>query len=159
MLASTMVPVASFESVLSVVGILELVFCIAMIIATIVKKAPFGFMTCLVLLCLGVAWVGISRGGSSPDSFDTSDGYEILWKWRDGTYHDEPQSYSEILYEEAKKERYYSMHVSGGVSPQFYHPDSLWVAPLIAVALGLIITPQLWTVWYLLLAWALKPED
>jgi len=91
-----------------------------------------------------------------------SKGWEILWKWEDGTYHDEPQwgwDSIDSLYEKAKKERYYGMHLNGGISPQIFHPDSLWIAPLIAVVVAFFITPQLWPLWYLLLAWALKPED
>lgn len=158
MSAETLVPVGSLESVFNVVGILELVFCLVLLI----WKKAHGWIMCLTLLCLGAAWVGIERGGSSPDSFKTTKGYEIKWKWSDGSFGDEPEygwGCSESSYEKAKKQRYYGMHVSGSVSPQFFHPDSLWVAPLIVVALGLIITPQLWPLWYLLLVWLLKPEE
>ena len=167
MVASTLVPVGSLESVFSVVGVLELVFCLVLVIASIVKKKAFGVITCISLLALGAAWVGLERGNSyvgddGGHPFKASKGWEILWRWSDGTYNDAPQwgwDCSESTMAESKKERYYSMHINGGVSPQFFHPDSLWVAPLIGVVLAFIITPQLWPVWYLLLNWALSHDD
>ena len=167
MSASTLVPVGNLECVLNVVGILELVFCLALVIVSIVKKRAFGVVTCISLLALGAAWVGLERensyvGDDGGHPFKTTKGYEIWWKWDDGSYHLEPEygwDCSESTMAEAKKERYYGMHVYGSVSPILYHPDSLWVAPLIGVVLAFIITPQLWPVWYLLLNWIFGPND
>lgn len=157
-----LVPVANPESVLSVVGILELVLCFALLLF---KKAQ-GWAMCLGLLCLGAFWVGIERGGTSPDSFGTTKGWEILWRWEDGTFHDEPRwgwDCSDSLYQESKKERYYAMHVNGGISPQWFHPDSLWVAPLIVVVLGtligFIIHPELFILLIPLLNWLFSHDD
>jgi len=155
--------VGSWKCVFSVVGILELVFCLTLVIASIVKKRAFGIITCISLLALGAAWVGLERGNSyvgddGGHPFKTSKGWEIMWKWDNGTYHLEPE-YGNWYDEDAKKERYYAMHINREVSPQFFHPDSLWVAPLIGVVLAFLITPQLWPVWYLLLNWALNHED
>jgi hypothetical protein len=158
-----LVPVANPESVLSVVGILELVFCFALLLF---KKAQ-GWAMCLGLLCLGAFWVGLERGNSSPDSFGTTKGWEILWRWDDGTFHDQSRwdydSSDDSLYQRSKKERYYAMHVNGGISPRIFHPDSLWVAPLIVVVLGtvigFIIHPELFVLLIPLLNWLFSHDD
>lgn len=146
-----LVPVGSFESLYSVVGIALLIICFALVF---IKKFA-GWCTVLTILCLGACWVGIERG-SSAENIKTTQGYGILWKWENGTFHDEPQwgwDSIESLYEKAKKERYYAMHVNGSVSPQWFHPDSLWVAPLIVVVLGVLVCPSLWPVIFMIVSW------
>lgn len=163
MMTESLAPVGSIESVWCVVGIALLIICVALLLF----KRFAGWCMVLTICCIGGLWVGLERGSSyvgddGGHPIKTTEGYEILWRWEDGTFHLEPQwgwDSIDSLYQSAKKERYYAMHVNGSISPQFFHPDALWVSPLIVVALGLIITPQLWPVWYLLLVWLLKPED
>lgn len=158
---ATIVPVGSLESLYSAVGIILLIICFAILIA----KKVVGWFIVLTIFCLGGAWVGLERGnGYTADDgthpMKTTNGYEIMWRWEDGTFHDEPQwGYKyEGLYEKAKKERYYAMHVRGDVSPRFYHPDSLYIAPLIVLLAGLLVCPSLWPVLYFLIVKLFEPE-
>ena len=142
-----LVPVGSFSSLLSLTGIVLFVFCLVLIIS---QKAS-GWFTVFFLFALGAGWVGISRGVPAEDT-KASDGYAILWKWEDNTFHRDAQWQTGSLYEDCKKERYYSMHVTGKTSPYFYHPDALWVAPVIALFLGLLFCPSIWPLLFVIIA-------
>lgn len=143
----SLIPVGSISSIVSVVGIALFIYCFVMLIT----KKVVGWFIVLVIGVIGGAWVGLERGngytaddGSNP--MRAGKGYEIMWKWEDGTYHLEPQwGYKyEGLYEKAKKERYYAMHVNGDISPRIYHPDSLYIAPLSVLIMGLFLCPSIW---------------
>ncbi len=148
MLSQTLVPIGSFSAVWNVTGISLLIICSSIVLGGKVK----GWITVLVILCISMLWCGLHREVGGADRWKADKGYEILWRWENGTFHDTPQwgwGCSDSLYEKAKKERYYAMHVCGDIPCWLYHPDALWIAPLMVLILSLLLAPSWWPVLYL----------
>lgn len=149
MVSQTLVPIGSFSAVWNVAGISLLIICSLIVLGGKIK----GWITVLAILCISMLWCGLHREVCGTDRWKADKGYEILWRWEDGTFHDEPQwGYKyEDLYEEAKKERYYAMHVRGDIPCWLYHPDALWIAPTMVLIFSLLLAPSWWPVLLFLL--------
>ena len=145
----TIVPIGSPMSAFSLVGILYILFCLLGIFMLKTK----GWFSVLSLAFCGAIWVGASQPNIIQGPVDDgSDGYYpfvyIDGKWcnEQDLYLTTKYSIDWLYYKPWKDQRRYKMHVVGGISPRFYHPDALYWSPVIACGIGLLLSP-IWIIY------------
>jgi len=161
-----MVPMGSAKSVLSIIGIIWLVFWVP------VACSGFkGWLTSLCMVFLMMLMVGLFCPSETGELGDTSVSHDskslALYVYNDGRFYNirEWIRQDSMAYEERKiplsygsflesreraglgtPDKYYKMHVpdrdgGNGLEWWVYHPDAWWWAPAIGCIIGLLIHP------------------